>query len=101
MVEALRGELGDETLPVIAATLGRLGETRRKDPAFKHWDEVIGAQKAVRLPGVAFVDGHEFEMRGDGLHLSTRGQLALGATMAKQFVARGIKNETARCSTRR
>jgi hypothetical protein len=99
VVKGFRSELGDETLPVIAGTLGRLGETRRTDPAFKYWDEVVAAQRAVRLPGVAFVDGHEFEMRSDGLHLSTRGQLALGEAMAKQLVAHGgATDANTRCS---
>jgi hypothetical protein len=97
VMKGFRSELGDETLPVIAGTLGRLGETRRTDPAFKYWDEVIAAQRAVRLPGVAFVDGSEFELRSDGLHLSTSGQLALGAAMASQLVANGKKDGFSRC----
>jgi hypothetical protein len=99
VVEAFRSDLGSETLPVVAATLGRLGEMRRTDPAFKYWNEVVTAQQAVRLPGVVFVDGHELEMRSDGLHLSTRGQLALGEAMAKQLVAHGgATDANTRCS---
>jgi hypothetical protein len=97
VVAGFRRELGSETLPVVAATLGRLGETRRTDPAYRYWEEVIAAQKAVRLPGVVFVDGGEFEMRSDGLHLSTRGQLALGAAMANELVANGEKGGLPRC----
>jgi hypothetical protein len=99
MVEAFRTELGNQRLPVIAATLGRLGERRRNDPAFRYWAEVIAGQKAVRLPGVAFVDGLDLELSSDGLHLSTRGQLALGDAMAEQFVASGGATDIiARCS---
>ena len=61
------------------------------------WLLMIAAQKAVRLPGVSFVDGSELEMRSDGLHLSTRGQLALGKEMAEQLVANGRKDRFSRC----
>ncbi|MCB2225643.1 MAG: sialate O-acetylesterase [Desulfarculaceae bacterium] len=83
LVAAWRRDLGDPTLPVVFAQLGRLGGNLKSDPDYRYWNLLKAKQAKLRLPYVAMVRSDDLALKPDGIHLSTSGQIFLGRRMAE------------------
>jgi hypothetical protein len=79
-VRDLRSKLGLPNLPVI---LIMLGKSEGKGPIkYPYWEVVRQQQRAVDIPGVIKIEADGYERKEDGMHFTTKGQLAFGATLA-------------------
>lgn len=78
-VADLRADLGNPDLPVIMVMLG--------DPPvpnkYRYWQVVRDQQHAVDIPGVTIIEANGYERRDDGVHFTTKGQLAFGKALAR------------------
>ncbi|MGB6968539.1 MAG: sialate O-acetylesterase [Methyloceanibacter sp.] len=84
-VADLRADLGNPNLPVIMVILGTPNqETLRKRP---YWQVVREQQWSVNIPGVIKIEADGYERKADGVHFTTRGQLAFGAALASLLPA--------------
>ncbi|MGB2930947.1 MAG: sialate O-acetylesterase [Methyloceanibacter sp.] len=84
-VADLRADLGNPNLPVIMVVLGTPDqETLRKRP---YWQVVREQQWSVNIPGVIKIEADGYERKADGVHFTTRGQLAFGAALASLLPA--------------
>ena len=79
MVAELRATLGNPNLPII---LVMLDEGPREPNKYPYWHIVRDQQRAVNLPGVTKITAGDYERKSDGIHLDTRGQLAIGTALA-------------------
>ncbi len=82
-VADLRADLGDPNLPVIMVMLGDPPVPNR----YRYWQVVRDQQHAVDIPGVATIEANGYERRTDGIHLTTKGQLAIGTDLARLLPA--------------
>ena len=81
----LRADLGKPNLPIILVILGAPeNKALHKDP---YWQVVRDQQRAVDIPGVTKIEADGYQRRQDGIHLTTKGQLAFGAALAKLLPA--------------
>jgi hypothetical protein len=79
-VSDLRADLGVPNLPVILVTLGR---PEGKGPIkYPYWQVVREQQNSVNIPGVIKIEADGYERKKDGMHFTTKGQLAMGAALA-------------------
>ena len=46
-----------------------------------YWQVVREQQRSVNIPGVIKIDSDGYERKVDGIHFTTRGQLAIGAAL--------------------
>jgi hypothetical protein len=84
-VRDLRSDLRLPDLPVI---LIMLGSPEGKGPVeYPYWEVVRQQQHAVDIPGVIKVEADDYERKEDGMHFTTKGQLAFGAALAKLLPA--------------
>jgi hypothetical protein len=79
MVAELRATLGNPNLPII---LVMLDEGPREPNKYPYWHIVRDQQRAVNLPRVTKITAGDYERKSDGIHLDTRGQLAIGTALA-------------------
>lgn len=78
-VADLRADLGNPNLPIVLVMLGTPdNEVLKKRP---YWEVVRGQQRSVNLRGVVKIEADGYE-RKDGIHFTTRGQLAFGPVLA-------------------
>lgn len=84
-VAELRADLGNPDLPVIMVMLGDPDEKIAKK--YPYWQVVRAQQHAVNIPGVAKIEANGYERRPDGIHFTTKGQLAFGAALASLLPA--------------
>jgi len=82
-VADLRTDLGDPDLPVIMVMLGDPPVPNR----YQYWEIVRAQQRAVDIPGVTKIEANGYERRDDGIHFTTKGQLAIGAALARLLPA--------------
>ena len=78
-VNELRNSLGNPNLPIIMVVLGDKDE--RVANKYPYWDLVREQQRSVNIPGVFKIEANGYE-REDGIHFTTKGQLAFGAALA-------------------
>jgi hypothetical protein len=65
---------------VILVTLGR---PEGKGPIkYPYWQVVREQQNSVNIPGVIKIEADGYERKKDGMHFTTKGQLAIGAALA-------------------
>jgi hypothetical protein len=79
-VANLRADLGDPNLPIIMIMLALHDKGAVKGKAY--WQVVREQQRSVNIPGVIKFDSDGYERKVDGVHFTTRGQLAIGAALA-------------------
>ena len=79
-VADLRADLGDPNLPVIMIMVALHDKGAVKDHPY--WEIVREQQRTVNIPGVIKFDSDGYERKLDGVHFTTRGQLAIGAALA-------------------
>jgi hypothetical protein len=79
-VADLRADLGDPNLPVIMIMVALHDKGAVKDHPY--WEIVREQQRSVNIPGVIKFDSDGYERKLDGVHFTTRGQLAIGAALA-------------------
>jgi hypothetical protein len=77
-VTDLRNELNDPNLPIILITLGK----KMVEGKFLYWDVVRRQQNEIDIPGVVKIEADGYERRPDGIHFTTKGQLAFGKVLA-------------------
>jgi hypothetical protein len=84
-VSDLRADVGDPKLPIVMIMLA-IHDTAalKRDP---YWQLVRQQQLSVNIPGVVKFDSDGYERKKDGVHLTARGQLALGAALASLLPA--------------
>jgi Carbohydrate esterase, sialic acid-specific acetylesterase len=80
-VDDLRAELGNPNLPIVLPILELQNKTARKK--LPYWQIVRDQQRSVNIPGVIKIETDGYERKEDGIHFTTRGQLALGAQLAR------------------
>jgi hypothetical protein len=80
LVDDLRADLGLPDLPVILVGLGRPERTGKFK--YPYWEVVRQQQLAIDIPGVHKIEADGFERKADGMHFTTKGQLAIGARLA-------------------
>jgi hypothetical protein len=80
LVNELRSDLGIPDLPVILVVLGR-PESKGKFK-YPYWEVVRQQQRAVDIPGVHKIEADGYERKADGMHFTTKGQLAIGPDLA-------------------
>jgi hypothetical protein len=78
-VTDLRRDLDSPDLPIILIMLGKKMAPANKYP---FWEIVRAQQNAVNIPGVIKIEADGFERREDGIHFTTKGQLAFGTVLA-------------------
>lgn len=78
-VDELRKGLGNPNLPIIMVVLGDKDE--RVANKYPYWNLVREQQRSVNIPGVFKIEANGYE-REDGIHFTTKGQLAFGAAIA-------------------
>jgi hypothetical protein len=49
---------------------------------FLYWDVVRRQQNEIDIPGVVKIEADGYERRPDGIHFTTKGQLAFGKVLA-------------------
>jgi hypothetical protein len=79
-VAALRSDLDNPNLPVIMIMLALHDKKAVKSSPY--WEVVREQQRSVNIPGVIKFDSDGYERKLDGVHFTTRGQLAIGAALA-------------------
>src|SRR5262249_49249409 len=79
-VTDLRRDLGDPNLPIIMIMLAL--HDQEAVNRIPYWQVVREQQRSVNIPGVVKFDSDGYERKVDGVHFSTRGQLAIGAALA-------------------
>jgi Carbohydrate esterase, sialic acid-specific acetylesterase len=79
-VAELRADLGNPDLPIIMVMLGDPDEKVAKK--YPYWQAVRAQQHAVNIPGVTKIEANGYERKADGIHFTTKGQLAFGAALA-------------------
>jgi Carbohydrate esterase, sialic acid-specific acetylesterase len=80
-VTDLRADLGNPNLPIVLPIIElRNKAAQRKVP---YWQIVRDQQRSVDIPGVIKIETDGYERNEDGIHFSTRGQLAFGAQLAR------------------
>jgi Carbohydrate esterase, sialic acid-specific acetylesterase len=84
-VADLRADLGDPNLPIVLPILELQNKTAQKK--LPYWKIVRDQQRSVDISGVIKVDTDGYERNEDGIHFSTRGQLAFGAQLARVLPA--------------
>ena len=78
-VTDLRRDLESPNLPIIMVTLGTKLTSANKYP---YWEIVRSQQNAVNIPGVTKIEADGFERKEDGIHFTTKGELAFGKVLA-------------------
>lgn len=88
LVLGLRADLEDPCLPVVVTGLADPPNARWPQP-FPGWAEVQAQQMTVArtIPRVAFATATGLDRNPDSLHLSTKGQIALGGRLATAVTA--------------
>ena len=81
-VADLRAELGNPNLPFVLPII-ELHDKR----AYPYWKIVRAQQRSVDIPGVIKIDTDGYERQKDGVHFTTKGQLAFGAQLARVLPA--------------
>ena len=79
-VTDLRTDLGNPNLPIVMVILGT--PDKKALEKYPYWQVVRDQQHAVNIPGVAKIEADGYERKGDGIHFTTKGQLAFGAVLA-------------------
>jgi Carbohydrate esterase, sialic acid-specific acetylesterase len=79
LVADLRADLGNPNLPVIMVMREDGPKAQNKYP---YWTVVRDQQRSVNIPGVVKITSDGYERKSDGIHLTTKGQLAIGAALA-------------------
>jgi hypothetical protein len=79
-VNDLRSDLNIPDLPVVLIVLGRAEKNGKLK--YPYWDVVREQQRAVDIPGVRKIEADGYERKEDGMHFTTKGQLAIGADLA-------------------
>jgi len=79
-VVALRVDLRNPDLPIIMVMLGDADEKVAKK--YPYWQVVRAQQHAVKIPGVTKIEANGYERKADGIHFTTKGQLAFGLALA-------------------
>lgn len=59
-----------------------IGKLEREDHRFTYWQALQDLQRNVSMCNVAQVEASAFQLKSDGIHLSTTGQLGLGRALA-------------------
>jgi hypothetical protein len=75
LVEQLRSDLGDESLPIVFAQIG--ANTANSSA----WDAVKRSQSKIDVPSVAMITTEDLSF-GDSVHFTTGGYLAIGERFA-------------------
>jgi hypothetical protein len=76
-VTNLRAELDSPNLPIIMVMLGE----KKVANKYPYWHVVREQQHAVDIPGVIKIEADGYERKEDGIHFTTKGQLAFGAVL--------------------
>ncbi len=84
-VADLRADLGNPDLPIIMVILGDPDPKVAKK--YPYWEVVREQQHAVNIPGVTKIEANGYERKADGIHFTTKGQLAFGAALARLLPA--------------
>ena len=79
-VAELRADLGNPDLPIIMVMLGDADAKVAKK--YPYWQVVRAQQHAVNIPGVTKIEANGYERKADGIHFTTKNQLAFGAVLA-------------------
>ena len=79
-VAELRVDLGNPNLPIIMVMLGDADAKVAKK--YPYWQVVRAQQHAVNIPGVTKIEANGYERKADGIHFTTKSQLAFGAVLA-------------------
>ena len=85
-VADLRADLGNPDLPIIMVMLGDPDEKVAKK--YPYWQVVREQQRSVNIPGVVKIEANGYERKDDGIHFTTKSQLAIGAELAGLLPAR-------------
>jgi carbohydrate esterase-like sialic acid-specific acetylesterase len=81
-VADLRADLANPNLPIVLP-ISELHDKR----AYSYWKIVRAQQRSVNIPGVIKIDTVGYERQEDGVHFTTKGQLAFGAQLARVLPA--------------
>jgi hypothetical protein len=84
-VADLRADLGNPNLPIVLPILELQNKTAQKRLAY--WKIVRDQQRSVNIPGVIKIETDNYEREKDGIHFTTKGQLAFGAQLARVLPA--------------
>jgi Carbohydrate esterase, sialic acid-specific acetylesterase len=85
-VADLRADLGNPNLPIVLPILDL--RQKRNAKSAPYWQIVRDQQRSVDIPGVIKIEETDgYERKEDGIHFSTRGQLAFGAQLARVLPA--------------
>ena len=87
LVERLRSDLDPPDLPFVFVTIGDEPLHGRFAGRFAAWTELQRAQDAIQLRCAQSVAAAGLPRTADDLHLSTAGQLKLGALMAAAWIS--------------
>lgn len=82
LVGRFRRDTHHSTLPVVFVQIGDLGRRLQDDPRTAMWSRMQKAQAGVNIDDATMVSAMGLPLRPDGIHLSTKAQLALGAAAA-------------------
>ena len=85
MVTAWRADIGDPNLPVIMLVLKPGTEQTLKKYPYR--DIVRGQQLSVQILYLTKIETIGYDYYEDDIHLTTRGQLALGPVIAKALAS--------------
>ncbi|OYY79029.1 MAG: hypothetical protein B7Y43_03935 [Sphingomonas sp. 28-62-20] len=86
LVRDLRRDLGQPHLPVIAVAIGDRPTKGSYGSRFPAWAAMQRAQRAIRGRCLDVVSAAGLPRNADGLHLSTTGEVALGAKLATAWI---------------
>lgn len=79
-VADLRSDLGNPNLPIVLVVLG--DPDKKVAKRYPYWQVVRGQQRSVNIPGVVKIEADGYEREEDGIHFTTKGQLAFGPALA-------------------
>jgi hypothetical protein len=79
-VADLRSDLGNPNLPIVLVVLG--DPDKRAAKRYPYWQVVRAQQRSVNIPGVVKIEANGYEREKDGIHFTTKGQLAFGTALA-------------------
>lgn len=85
MVEDLRGDLGDDDLPVVFAQLATVQPPLAE--RYPAWDDLKALQARIEARNVAMVKTEDLALSSP-IHLSAASQVELGRRFAQVFIER-------------
>jgi len=90
-VADLRADLGNPNLPIVLPIIEMQTKAAKKREPY--WEIVRDQQRSVDIPGVIKIETGGYERKEDGIHFTTKGQLAFGAKLARSLPEPGLGHE--------